>query len=226
MSSATTTVTKRNIKARVQAVKKVRAELRQTPPGQPRRQHLEKKLTELLTEINALKASLHFYKPTHKLAKDIASQKQKVARLIAQAKRARGKHRMALAKKVRAEGLVLQRMVAAGQVQVSGLDTKNPLPAPVAEVVLEAVPESPDLGLLDAGASTAADSASTVSSAAAPVLEVIQGGASQVQEGVHSILDDLDELVPVGEDGEEPFYTRPLFLLGAGVVLGGLIFRR
>jgi len=73
VSSATTTVTKRNIKARVQAVKKVRAELRQTPPGQPRRQHLEKKLTELLTEINALKASLHFYKPTHKLAKDIAS---------------------------------------------------------------------------------------------------------------------------------------------------------
>ena len=247
MSSATIAVTKQNIRARQGAIKKIRAELRGTPLGVPRRKHLEEKFLELLTELNALEASLFFYKTPRELGLLLTKQKKKVAALAKKVQSAKGGRKVSLAKTLQAESKVLRQMMAAAQLQVSGQEVTNPIPAPLPDIAL--VPESEaasgDLGLIDAGAETAADSIQEkveaavedaslraragkeqVEEAVAPVFQVIQGGAGEVQSSVSEMLSSLDESLGTGDDEGEPFYKHPIFFVGVGLVVGGLIFRR
>jgi len=235
LSSATTIVTKRNIKAREKALKLLLSELKRTPAGHEKRPFYAKKARELMGEIAALKASIHYYKPTGQLSQDIKDKRGELARLLDKVKGARGQRKKALLRKAALVNRALREMIAAAQLKQNGVALEAPaLPtAPPPPVLLpqtldtESSVEPTDFGALDSGDDETPDEEKAFPEV--PDLTVIEGGLSSMREDLESeineIADKLDEIQLPGEYGDVPFYRHPLVAFGLGVVLGGVLFR-
>jgi hypothetical protein len=247
LSSATTIVTKRNIKAREKALALVLAELKRTPVGHPKRAFYEKKAKELMGEVAALKASIHYYKPSAQLAEDIKEKRIELAKLLNKAKKAKALHKKQLLRKAALVNRSLKEMLAAAQLKTQEIPVEPPaLPVapPVVSLEETATATSGDFSGPedDGGSASHPDGAEegppnrtdgTVSGETfpeVPNLQVIQGGLSEVGQDlaheISEIADKLDEIQLPGEDGDVPFYKHPLVAFGLGVVVGGIFINR
>jgi len=140
VASATLIVTKRNIAERQAQVSRNRGILRKLSPASPRRPAIKARNGVLLTEIAALKASLHYYKPTDQLSADIASQRRKVRGLTTLFSKTAGKRRRQIGLQLRQEAKTLNEMLAAAQLQQVQTGVAAPLPT-----------RKPDLTLVKSG---------------------------------------------------------------------------
>jgi hypothetical protein len=237
VASATITVTKRNIAEREAKILQLRTAARKLPKGSPKKAAYRKRVGDLKLEIAALKASLHYYKPTDQLTSDITLQQRKVKALTAAFKKAPGAAKKAIGGQLRAEAKVLNEMTAAARVQQAKTGLKSPLPVkprnlalvrpnPVGEeaAALEAeagtpAPEASDQEVMDVEAGSVPDgfSPSEFSVAAA------SGYAQEVLDRLDDAAEELDEYV--NEEGEV-WYKNPVVLLGAGVATWLVLRRR
>lgn len=243
--SATVTATQRNIKEREAKVLALRAELRDLAKRHPRRAILTAKVTTLLTEIAALKASIHYYKPTPQLATEIRAQRRKVKALTAMFDKAAGARKIAIGKQLRREAKELNEMLAAAKVQQVQTGLKAPLPArrrPALRVVRNPVGEEGPTG--EEEAALAAEAGQPPPSATPEeVLAVEEASAAQphpefepsefsvdeapeyAQRALAKLDESWDELDEYVNEEGEVWYKNPIVVLGAGVA-AWLILRR
>jgi len=234
--SATATATQRNIKEREQRILALRGQSRTLPTKDSRRKLIQEQVQQLLTEIAALKSSLHYYKPTLQLSTDVEAQRRKVAALTAMFQKAGGTRKVAVGKQLRREAKELNQMLAAAQMQ----GVKPGLKAPLArKAQLELVQDNPiSSGAVEGAALTEEEkggkpppeaSKSTVEAVEAaaadqpnPEFEPSEFSISEVPSYAADALAKLDEY---RDDEGDVWYKNPIVILGV-VYLGWRAFRR
>ncbi len=234
MASATITVTKRNIADREAAIKRCRAAIRKLPAKSPRRTPIQARIKVLLAEVAALKASLHYYKPTDQLSSDISTQQKKVRALMALFQKSEGKRKFEVGKQLRREAKQLNEMLAAAKVQQVKTGLNAPLPRRQPDLTL--VRENPvgeEAAALDAEAAGPPEEPEATPAEALDVEEGSVPSGFQPSEfsleAAHAALAKLEEHVDeldkyTNEEGEV-WYKNPVVLVGAGVV-AWLVLRR
>lgn len=241
MSSATIIVTKRNIAAREAKILELRAAARKLSPKSKGRKAIRAQITKLLTELAALRASLHYYKPTAELTEAIAGQRKVVKALTAAFKKATGAVKFETGKQLRKEAKKLNEMLAAAHAQQVGTGARAPLPvSPPPPTLVEVAHPNPigtetSIGEEEAPAESmqeeAKDEAAEAEDAAAvPAefkpsefsMEALPEFASQAL----SVLDESWEKLDDYRDEEGGvWYKNPIVLLGAGAAVY-LVLRR
>jgi len=243
VATATITVTKRNIAEREATILRCRALLKKLPPKSSKRKPVQVTVRRLLTEIAALKASLHYYRPTHELGRAIAQQRLKVKALTEEFK---GNKSMALGKQLRKEAKTLNEMLAAAKMQQVQTGINAPLPKK--KPVLSLLRKNPDPDFPDGfpdgfpdeeAAALAAEAAGPPEEPEATPAEALDVEEGSVPSGfqpsefsleaAHAALAKLEEHVDeldkyTNEEGEV-WYKNPVVLVGAGVV-AWLVLRR
>ena len=244
MASATISVTKRNIEARKAKVVGLRSAAKKLSKRSPQRAIIRVQIKVLLTEIAALKASLHYYKPTGQLSGDISSQRKKVKALTAAFEKAKGRKQFQIGKQLRREAKELNEMMAAAKLQQIQTGVKSPLPLrqqrphlslvrpnPVSTeaaleeeaVAVEAAPSGPTYATPDQALDV--EEADTTPSGFQPSefsLEAVPEMASTALATLDESWEKLDDYKD--EDGEV-WYKNPIVIVGAGVA-AYLILRR
>jgi len=233
VSSATLIVTKRNIAEREAQVLKLRAALRKLPPKSPKHKAIVGKIKELLTELAALRASLHYYKPTRELAAAIDSQRKAVHALTAALRKARGPEKTAVGKQLRAAAKTLNEMLAAAKAQQMQVGLQAPLPAKGPALTLVSDAKENPVGTEEV----------------AEVLSEVAAGAEEVDAGVavegfqpsefsltdipdyaetalERLGDSFDKLDDYRDEEGQVWYKNPIVLVGAGTAVWLLLRRR
>jgi hypothetical protein len=244
VASATISVTKRNIEARKAKVVGLRSAAKKLSERSPQRAIIRAQIKVLLTEIAALKASLHYYKPTDRLSGDITSQRKKVRALTAAFEKAKGRKQFQIGKQLRREAKELNEMLAAAKLQQIKTGVKSPLPLREERVHLSLVRpnpvgsesslgrEAPEVQDEDAGptyatpeqalATEEADSTPSGFQPSEFSLEAVPEMASTALAKLDESWEKLDDYTD--EDGEV-WYKNPIVIVGAGVA-AYLILRR
>ena len=233
VSSATIIVTQRNIRDREAKILHLRKVLRKAAKTDSRRPQLEEKLTELLTEVAALRASLHYYKDTAALSADIDLQRKKVRALTALFKKSKGKKQHKVGVQLRSAAKTLNEMLAAAKAQQVQTGVHAPLPPPPPgppslHVVPNPAKENPAEG--DSSAEALEEAVEQADAELAPEgfqpsefsLEAIPDAAEGVIATLEESWDKLDEYTD--EEGEV-WYKNPIVLLAAGTATF-LVLRR
>lgn len=247
--SATVTATQRNIKEREAKVLSLRAKLQGLAAGHPRRAVITASIKTLLTEIAALKASIHYYKPTNQLTTEIVAQRRKVRALTALFGKAAGKRRMSVGRQLRREAKELNQMLAAAKIQQVQTGLKAPLP----KAHLKLVRENPvgkqqteeEADVLAAALAAEAEGQPPPSASEEEVEAVEAASADQpnpefepsdfstasedepsfAAEALAKLDETWDELDDYTNEEGEVWYKNPVVIVGAGVV-AYLLLRR
>ena len=136
MSSTTPLLTQRKIDNKENEIRLKTLLLAKLPrKTSPTRHRLEKDIERLKTEVSALRASLHYYKPVERLALDIEAQRHHVRSLIEKTKQAKRKDRPKAVKALKAHNLHLKEMLVAAK-----LKSINPNMTPGVSVDLPSAP--------------------------------------------------------------------------------------
>lgn len=240
MSSATNIVTQQNIAEREQKALQLRALLRTLPKGSPKHHQAVKALKALLTEIAALRASLHYYKPTPALTADIAAQRKKVTALTALFKKSKGEKKLRVGKQLRAEAKTLNEMLAAAKGQQVQTGLKVPLPAnrrpPLTLVpdsaeatanplAAEATLVEQETSAEDTEFPSDVDSPEAVPAGFQPSEFSLEAIPEMAETAIAKIEESWDKLDEYTDEEGEVWYKNPIVLVGAGTAIY-LILRR
>lgn len=228
MASATVNVTERHISDRQTEILRLRAILRKSKAGSPNKAPATARIKVLLTEIAALKASIHYAKPTAQLVADIKTQQGRVQALTHMFKKAPAGRKKVIGKQLRREAKTLNEMLAASKLQ----QTQHP--AAAAHLKLVRVNPVGSEDPLEAAAIQAEDTPGAPGPTEAEALDVEEGS---VPAGFHPSAFSLKaapayaekvltELEDYTNDEGEVWYKNPVVLTGAGVAIWLLLRRR
>jgi hypothetical protein len=255
VASATIIVTHRNIEAREAKLARLRQALGKLPASSPRRAAIQDRMTVVRTEVAALRASLHYYKPTDQLTADVAAQRRQVRGLTVLFKKTGGPQKMQVGRQLRKAAKELNEMMAAAQLQQVGTGVNAPLPTKKPDLTL--VPSEPVSGEharenpVGVGSSTAASAALAAEeeghpppSATPEELAAVEAAAADqphpefapsefsltdvpdyAEKALAQLDEHVDELADYTNEEGQVWYKNPIVLAGAGIA-AYLILRR
>lgn len=216
MASTTTALTHKSLAVLQKERKKALTKMKGLPAGHPEKPALRTHIQALSTQISAIKAAKDVQRSPEQLAKAIARQKARIAKLTKVFQAAKGKDKVRTGKRLARAKRRLAEMTAAGHVKKVG--------------VVPGVPVSPANLTLVPSLSGIADEPE-VSPEADPELTAEQ--AEAVEEGYYQPeFDGNYDLAVLGEYVDDlrynsgEWYKNPLLLVAASGLVVLLVLRR